>query len=795
MKKGGIIFSLILGLAVFAFFFVQKVGAEDMSVGATVPAICGNGFEEGSEECDDGNLVSGDDCSNICEDESSGAGGGGNPEIPAQPFCGNGTRELAEQCDDGNAVNTDLCTNACKSAVCGDGITQPGEICDDGNQVNDDFCSNVCRVPICGDTKKQGSEQCDDGNWIDGDGCSAACMNQDLIICGDGLKQGVEECDDRNVANGDGCSSLCKIEIVVVCGDGDREGAEQCDDGNLEILDGCSNQCLLEVPAQCGNHVVEGAEQCDDGNGVSGDGCSLFCQDEDQAICGNGVKEWMEECDDGNFANGDGCNNMCKFVPLVGTVCGNSMHEAGEQCDDGNRRNNDGCNNMCQRELPDEVAGQNAGDPQNNIPMNGDGNGGGAPDGVPAWNPDMPVGQVIPVDVPVDQDNSGSDVDDVPVVVPAAESVIIAVFDGVDTGAPVLDQAKQVFENVKNNLFVAKDILKEQGQVAGQRIQEIADNSTVEQINEVVVAPATVAVVAAMVAPSLGSVGIPFFHFLFLQPVLFFNRKKRAQWGQIYNSLTKLPVDLAMVRLVNPTTKRVIQSRVTDTQGRYLFFVEPGEYLLEISKPGFTFPSKVLEGEKIDGKFLDLYHGELLRVTEKKSGLTPNIPLDPLGTNKTVHRIKKEKLFLAVQHGLSSTGIVINAISAYISPVWYVYTLLAVQIIVYALFFRLVKPKTPKGWGVVYEKTPKHRVENAIVRLFTKKYNKLVSTQVTDKRGRYAFLVGPNDYYVTFEKKGYKVKQSSDISIPEVQKAAILKPNVKMEKDIVIPKVENISSQ
>jgi cysteine-rich repeat protein len=43
------------------------------------------------------------------------------------PVCGNGVVESGEQCDDGNAVNTDACSNACVSATCSDGAQNQGE--------------------------------------------------------------------------------------------------------------------------------------------------------------------------------------------------------------------------------------------------------------------------------------------------------------------------------------------------------------------------------------------------------------------------------------------------------------------------------------------------------------------------------------------------------------------------------------------------------------------------------------------------------------------------------------------
>lgn len=54
------------------------------------------------EECDDGNLVAGDGCSETCANEC------------AQPACGNGTIESPERCDDGNQTSLDGCSNTCE---------------------------------------------------------------------------------------------------------------------------------------------------------------------------------------------------------------------------------------------------------------------------------------------------------------------------------------------------------------------------------------------------------------------------------------------------------------------------------------------------------------------------------------------------------------------------------------------------------------------------------------------------------------------------------------------------------
>jgi cysteine-rich repeat protein len=58
--------------------------------------------------------------------------------------CMNGDLEVGEQCDDGNSIETDSCTNTCVNASCGDAILGPNEQCDDGNALAGDNCSASC---------------------------------------------------------------------------------------------------------------------------------------------------------------------------------------------------------------------------------------------------------------------------------------------------------------------------------------------------------------------------------------------------------------------------------------------------------------------------------------------------------------------------------------------------------------------------------------------------------------------------------------------------------------------------
>lgn len=246
------------------------------------------------------------------------------------PTCSNGLIDAGEQCDDGNLVSFDACTNDCRIAFCGDGLMQIWEQCDDGNRIDSDACSNTCKLPACGDGVIQPGEECDDGNQVSADSCTTACK---IARCGDMIVQSNEQCDDGNQVNGDFCTNICRFPT---CGDGVIQLGEQCDDGNTVEIDACTNQCAF---ARCGDMVVQLNEECDDGNKVNGDGCSNLCK---LPFCGNGIREGQELCDDGNQSNNDSCTNECKRP-----VCGDGFVQVGEFCDDANQSNDDTCTIAC----------------------------------------------------------------------------------------------------------------------------------------------------------------------------------------------------------------------------------------------------------------------------------------------------------------------------------------------------------------------------------------------------------------------------------------------------------------
>ncbi|HTK04833.1 MAG TPA: fibronectin type III domain-containing protein [Candidatus Eisenbacteria bacterium] len=306
-------------------------------------------------------------------------------------------------------------------------------------------------------------------------------------------------------------------------------------------------------------------------------------------------------------------------------------------------------------------------------------------------------------------------------------------------------------------------------QATAEQVRDAISNPIVEKQAEQVAAPTAVAAAVANVASAgaATATAIPYLLYVwsfFAHPTLLIARRRRKKWGVVYNALSKLPLDLAIVRLLDAKTGRILRSAVTDKDGRYFFIVQAGEYKMSAVKAGFVFPTAYLKGAKEDINFVDLYHGENIVVREE-TAITANIPLDPVTVEKTPLKIMLEGIGRRFQKSLGVISIIAMAIAVVITPTPLMIALLAGNIVMYFVFRRLAIPPKPKNWGIVYDEASGKPVQNVVARIFESKYNKLLETQVTDTRGRYAFLVGNNVYYVTFEKPGYQKQQKGPIDL------------------------------
>ncbi|PIR76802.1 MAG: hypothetical protein COU32_00115 [Candidatus Magasanikbacteria bacterium CG10_big_fil_rev_8_21_14_0_10_42_10] len=312
---------------------------------------------------------------------------------------------------------------------------------------------------------------------------------------------------------------------------------------------------------------------------------------------------------------------------------------------------------------------------------------------------------------------------------------------------------------------VIPEPVKKATRQAVKTVQEVADNPQVEKANEQVVAPTTVVVGATNVAVGFNLPQIfIFLRYLFTQPILLLRRRKQKQWGVIYNAYTKQPIDLAILRVFDEKTGRIITSQVTDAKGRYFIILVPGVYHIEIDHDGYKRDSELLRGRDHDVSFDHLYHpGQKITVTDTNVELNFNIPLDPNQDDVSTKTIVREYTKNAVQYSVSMVGFGVSLVSFFVSPVPYIGALLGLHIFFLIIFSFFRKHKKTTKVGVVRDALNRHRIGRVAVRIFDEKYNKLIETAVTDRKGRYGALVGSSTYYVTYEKVGYQKKKSPSL--------------------------------
>src|SRR5438874_5796472 len=162
------------------------------SVQGKKAAICGNGFLDAGEQCDDGNTLNGDCCTSTCQFEPAETScDDGNVCTDNRTCDGAGICQVTgfnrSGCDDGSACTT---SDQCSNGTC---VGGPALGCDDDNPCTDDSCD-----PAVGCVHTNNTASCDDGN---------ACTTNDRCSAGSCVGGAAPNCDDGNSCTTDNCSS------------------------------------------------------------------------------------------------------------------------------------------------------------------------------------------------------------------------------------------------------------------------------------------------------------------------------------------------------------------------------------------------------------------------------------------------------------------------------------------------------------------------------------------------------------------------------------------------------------
>ena len=234
-------------------------------------------------------------------------------------------------------------------------------------------------------------------------------------------------------------------------------------------------------------------------------------------------------------------------------------------------------------------------------------------------------------------------------------------------------------------------------------------------------------------------------------------RRKRHDAGYVYDSITRAPIQQAIVRIYD-LSKKLIDTSVTDGYGYFRTSVPSGEYILDIKKREYTFPSSLILGKE-DYPLTDIYHGEKIHIKEGNTNIV--VPLDPeteLSTKRiaTIFRSLFSSLLPILNLVLFVGGILVAL---------YVYqkdgSLVNLSILLlyipttYVVLRNIFNLR--KRYGEV-EYTDGKPAVNITLHLKEKDFEKVVAKRVTDDKGRYSFdILEKGEYVIESADTGIKI--------------------------------------
>ncbi|HEY3497424.1 MAG TPA: DUF4215 domain-containing protein [Polyangiaceae bacterium] len=331
-------------LSTGGFGTAGTIGTAGFAGGINPPGVCGDGFRSYPEQCDDGNAVSDDGCSECEVDARYTCDWTGTCVLTA---CGDGRIDSYgdglggwefEECDDSNATSGDGCSSTC--------TLESGYACRTFSVDIGDPPAGACHEVVCGDGLRDsyyvpgeepvagaggmgsgtaGTSFGSGGSGIATGGSAGIATGGAAGATSDGRVWLYEACDDGNTTSGDGCNASCEPEPGYICwSPGEPCRLPRCGDGFQDFIPNSGS-------GTGGSGGFAGSpsgsyEQCDDGNESSSDGCSATCETEPgyacwepgepcrAIVCGDGFADWPDEtCDDENTVSDDGCSSTCQY--------------------------------------------------------------------------------------------------------------------------------------------------------------------------------------------------------------------------------------------------------------------------------------------------------------------------------------------------------------------------------------------------------------------------------------------------------------------------------------------------
>jgi hypothetical protein len=229
--------------------------------------------------------------------------------------------------------------------------------------------------------------------------------------------------------------------------------------------------------------------------------------------------------------------------------------------------------------------------------------------------------------------------------------------------------------------------------------------------------------------------------------------KKKEKWGTVYDSQANAPVPGALVQVFDKEFDRLLNTKTTDKEGRFLFYLNPGKYYIKVIKTNYNFPSTTKYN----------YTGEVFTLGKQKE-VAYQIPIDPV-QEVLVRRINIVSRLIGLLNFIRVPVLIIGTffsiVVLYIDNNIFNILILCLYVIIWII--EIYKIKKSRPFGQTKDRLTNDLMDSVIVRLFNDR-DKLVSTCVSNHGGKFSFLVNKGSYYLTAVKGGYQLYKSDPIT-------------------------------
>jgi hypothetical protein len=223
----------------------------------------------------------------------------------------------------------------------------------------------------------------------------------------------------------------------------------------------------------------------------------------------------------------------------------------------------------------------------------------------------------------------------------------------------------------------------------------------------------------------------------------YLGRSTNKPWGVVLDIVTKKPVRFAVCRLYKSGTLFLVAQDVSDTEGRYGFIAQEGEYRLEITKGRFTKFIKEITIDQYDRSFvIDVLLHPIHSGTKKEEQ-------GSRGRLRYYRQLLK-KIAPYIHFG----GFILSILSIFVYPNIFNFFIFLCYLITYILII-YSNLRQPVKTSIVVDSSNDLLVPNALVKIYNQETHQLVDLMVTNDRGEFEFFGEPGEYAIYIYARGY----------------------------------------